>query len=295
MASFESEATKIINKFNGGNFNLWKFKIEMLLASMNIWDIVDGAMETPPSNADSKVLKEYQRRVKKTISIIGLNLAGNQLARINGNKKPLEILTTFFNIHETKNLSNMFFVNPKFFTCKMQEGDNLLDHINKVKSLLDQLACLEVYVRDKNIVIILFKSLLASFKYLITALQTMSMNELTMDYITAPLTHKMSNVKRKSLKVRMPSWSYDKTKMQLIFVPRCKIMLLFLQTMFHCAFLLQKKTRFTKMQRIQRMKTTTHFTTLASSLLCPIWTVIKKVMLVRTSVVPGDTSRPLLH
>ena len=41
MTSFERKTTRIINKFNGGKFNLWKFKIKML-ALMNLWDIVDG-------------------------------------------------------------------------------------------------------------------------------------------------------------------------------------------------------------------------------------------------------------
>ena len=58
-------------------FNIWKFKIKMLLASMDLWDIVDGSEEASPSNADPKVLKEYQRRIKKAMSIITLNLADN--------------------------------------------------------------------------------------------------------------------------------------------------------------------------------------------------------------------------
>ena len=45
------------------------------------------------------------------------------------------------NKHETKSLSNILFIRPKFFTIKMDEGDDMLDHINKVKSLVDQLTC----------------------------------------------------------------------------------------------------------------------------------------------------------
>ena len=43
---------------------------------------MDGFKETPHFNADLKVLKKYQRRVKKAISIIGLNLVNNQLAHM---------------------------------------------------------------------------------------------------------------------------------------------------------------------------------------------------------------------
>ena len=54
----------------------------MVLAFMDLWDIIDGSERAPPSNMDPKVLKEYQRYVQKAISIIGLNLADNQLAYI---------------------------------------------------------------------------------------------------------------------------------------------------------------------------------------------------------------------
>lgn len=59
MASFESEATRVIDNFNGGNFKLWKFKIKMLLAFMDLWDIVDAS--------------------KISNFIIGLNLAETNL------------------------------------------------------------------------------------------------------------------------------------------------------------------------------------------------------------------------
>jgi hypothetical protein len=70
MALFEGDSTRVIDKSNGENFNLWKFKMEMVLASMDLWEIVDRSEEAPPSNADPKVIKEYQRRAKN----IGNNL-----------------------------------------------------------------------------------------------------------------------------------------------------------------------------------------------------------------------------
>lgn len=54
----------------------------MVLAFMDLWDIVDKFDNVSPSNMDSKVLKDYQKRVKNVISILGLNLVDNQLAHI---------------------------------------------------------------------------------------------------------------------------------------------------------------------------------------------------------------------
>ena len=81
--------------------------------------------------------------------------------------------------------------------CKIQEDNDLLDHVNKVKALVDQLLCLEISVKDENIVMILFESLLALYEYLITALETMLMNELTMNYVMTRLIHNMLKLKKK--------------------------------------------------------------------------------------------------
>ena len=86
ITSFKSEVARIIEKSNGRKFNIWKLKIKRLLAFVDLWDILDGSKKAPPSNADSKVLKKYQRRVKNSMSIIGVNLADNQFAHFKSYK-----------------------------------------------------------------------------------------------------------------------------------------------------------------------------------------------------------------
>ncbi len=36
MASFDGESARVIDKFKGENFNLWKFKMEIVLTSMDL-------------------------------------------------------------------------------------------------------------------------------------------------------------------------------------------------------------------------------------------------------------------
>jgi hypothetical protein len=171
--------------------------MEMVLASMDLWEIVDGSEDAPPSDADPKIIKGYQRRLKKAMSIIGINLVDSQLHHIKRCKGPAEAWKTLCNIHETRSLSNILFIRRKFFTCKMQEGEDLLDHINKVKALADQLACLEVPVRDEDVVMTLLESLPPSYEYLITALETLPMKDLTMEFVTARLMHEVSKRREK--------------------------------------------------------------------------------------------------
>ena len=90
MATFESESVRSIDKFKGENFGLWKFRMEMVLSSMDLWEIVDETEEPPSKDGDPKVLKDYNRRVKKAMSVIGLSLVDSQLAHIKSCKGPAE-------------------------------------------------------------------------------------------------------------------------------------------------------------------------------------------------------------
>ena len=77
----------------------------------------------------------------------------------------------------------------------MDEGANILDHIYKVKSLADQLTCLEMLMKDEDVIITLLDSLPPLFDHLITALETRPFSELTLDFITGHLMHEVSKRK----------------------------------------------------------------------------------------------------
>ena len=43
MALYGSETTPVVDKFNGDNFSLFKFKMQMIRDEKDLWNIVDGA------------------------------------------------------------------------------------------------------------------------------------------------------------------------------------------------------------------------------------------------------------
>jgi hypothetical protein len=62
MGSSEGEGLTMMDKFNGENFNLYKFKLEMFLAAKDLWEIADGSEAPPPSTASDADKKTYERR-----------------------------------------------------------------------------------------------------------------------------------------------------------------------------------------------------------------------------------------
>lgn len=77
----------------------------------------------------------------------------------------------------------------KFFTCKIEEGNDLLDHSNKLKAFADQLKCLEAPMREEKHRDDFARGFANMYKYFIIVLTTMPMKELTIYYVTRHLMH----------------------------------------------------------------------------------------------------------
>ncbi len=98
-------------------------------------------------------------------------------------------------MHEAKTIGNKLFLRRRFFTIKMQEGDDMLVHINSVKALVDQLRSMEVNITDEDVYMVLLMNLPPSFDNLVTNLESMSTNDVDLQFIVARLLHEVSKRK----------------------------------------------------------------------------------------------------
>src|SRR5579875_1494527 len=196
MALYESDAPRVVvDKFNGENFSLFKFKMEMILDEKDLWDIVEGTEKAPPSGSDEKVIASFKKRERTAFRILCTHLVDAQLQHVKSCKGAAEAWKTLRGIHQTKGLANVLFLRRKFFTMKMQESDDLLQHINKVKTLADQLEALDVAVTEGDIVMTLLESLPSSYENLIVAMETKDIKDLTLEYVTSRLMHEVARKK----------------------------------------------------------------------------------------------------
>ncbi|GMF64825.1 unnamed protein product [Phytophthora fragariaefolia] len=70
----------------------------------------------------------------------------------------------------------------------MAEGDGVLEHINKIKTLAEQLDAVGAPVSEDDLEITLLASLNESYQFLITALESRA-DSLTWELVTARLLH----------------------------------------------------------------------------------------------------------
>jgi hypothetical protein len=74
----------------------------------------------------------------------------------------------------------------------MQEGEDLLVHINMVKAFADQLRSIEVKIEDEDVYMVLFMSLPPSFDNLVTSLESVSTKDVDLQFIVDRLLHEVS-------------------------------------------------------------------------------------------------------
>jgi hypothetical protein len=77
----------------------------------------------------------------------------------------------------------------------MQEGEDLLTHINMVKALADQLCSIEVKIEDEDMYMVLLMSLPSSFDNLVMNLESMYTKDVDLQFIIARLLHEVSKRK----------------------------------------------------------------------------------------------------
>jgi hypothetical protein len=102
----------------------------------------------------------------------------------------------FCGVHEAKTIGNKLFLQRRFFTIKMQKGDDMLMHINTVKVLADQLRSIKVNIIDEDVYMVLLMSFPPSFDNLVTSLESMSIKDVDLQFIVARLLHEVSKRKK---------------------------------------------------------------------------------------------------
>ncbi len=124
-----------------------------------------------------------------------VNISRMHLAHIQYCENVKSAWETLCGVHEAKIIGNKLFFRRRFFTIKMQEGEDLLAHVNMVKALTDQLRSIEVKIEDEDVYMVFLMSLPPSFDNLITSLESMSTKDVDLQLIIARLFHEVSKRK----------------------------------------------------------------------------------------------------
>jgi CRISPR/Cas system CSM-associated protein Csm2 small subunit len=100
------EFFKVMEKFDGGNFQLWKFKMRMMFSKHGFWKFVDGSAIILN---DEDEMVEYNEKATKAFALFCEHLTNAQLAHIQYCENVKSVWETFCDVHEAKTIKNKLF------------------------------------------------------------------------------------------------------------------------------------------------------------------------------------------
>lgn len=160
----------LIDKLNDQNWANWKFKIRLILEELNLWDIVTGeeTIETVEENQRGS----FNQRLRKAFRIIALNVDDQNLSLIRQTTDPSQAWLNLTNHFERVCLANQFYLRKRLLNIKYNNGDNMVDHINKITDIKQQLESINQHVDENDLVITLLQSLPSDYENLIVSLES---------------------------------------------------------------------------------------------------------------------------
>ena len=118
----EDSASIRNDRFNGENFHLWKFKVQMVLEDKELWGIVSGDERGPVGTYVTEAQKErYRKQARKTLATICLSLGDNQLSLVRSSQNAQEAGNRLEDHHQVKSLANKLFLGKRYFSMTMDE------------------------------------------------------------------------------------------------------------------------------------------------------------------------------
>lgn len=178
-----------ITKLNGSNYQIWKFKVKLLLIKEDVWNVVKNELPAP-ANRDAA----WCKRDGKAMAWIGLLLEDNQLSHVRNKETAKEAWDALKGHHEKSTLTNKIYILKRLCRIQLKEGGNMEDHINIILDLVNDLSALGETLKDNLVVALLLVSLPESYDSLVTALESRPEEDLTLEMVKNKL---ISDFKRK--------------------------------------------------------------------------------------------------
>ncbi len=107
MSSFQMESLKIVEKFDGGNFHLWKFKMCMILSKHGLWKFFDGSATLP---SEEVAMADYNEKEMKAFALLCEHVTDAQLAHIQYCDNVISVWEALCGVHEAKTIDNKLFL-----------------------------------------------------------------------------------------------------------------------------------------------------------------------------------------
>lgn len=185
---FENNGSTIsVTKLNNQNYQIWKFKIKMLLLNEGKWNIISKPKPEP-------VTKDWIEKDQLVQIYISFLVEDNQIIHICNCTSAKEMWETLQMVHE-KLVGKKLYLLRKYYQSKLETGQDMQDYINKTLEKVTSLRSDGEEIKDLHVIAVLLSGLPKDYENLVKTFDMLPDDELTLEFVKEKL---LEGYKRKS-------------------------------------------------------------------------------------------------
>lgn len=184
--------------FDGSNYSAWKFRVTVLLEEYDLLNCVERELadiaeikEEAGDNAEVKKQKAAARekrakQEKKCKSLLISRIHDSQLEYVQDKRTPKEVWDALKRVFERKSIASRMHIKRKILGMRF-EGGQLQEHFLRFDRLVREYRGTGAVMDDLDVVCHLLLTLGPNFATVVTALETMPEDNLTMEFVKCRL------------------------------------------------------------------------------------------------------------
>ena len=142
MASYSSSImdTKLIEKFEGRNFQLWKWRMEIILRDKGLLCITNGDESYPIdqkwdintlSIEEKNYIETFLLKDNRAYSLICLSLGDLPARQIKNARTSNEVWKKLNTLYESKSTTNKLILKKRLTNMRMKDNETMTEYLDK--------------------------------------------------------------------------------------------------------------------------------------------------------------------
>ena len=165
-----------IKKFDGQNYQLWKFQLKAIFVALGLLELVEGreAKPTPATQQNAAAITTWTKNDAKAMFFLSSSMEYSQLEYLVTCSSANEMWNKLSSIHEQKSASNKLALTTKFHEYRMAHGDSIPQHIAKIENLARQLKDIDQGISETMIMAKILSTLPSKYNAFVSAWESVA-------------------------------------------------------------------------------------------------------------------------